>query len=63
MPRRGRHGPGPARPVLEIKKATHALATGASVVPLEVANTGTVRLRLTGEGGDALARTTHHDAS
>lgn len=41
--------PSPDRPALEIKEAKHALAAGASVVAVEVANTGNVRLRPTGE--------------
>lgn len=41
--------PGPPRPALEIKEAKHALAGGASVVAVEVANTGNVRLRPAGE--------------
>ena len=55
--------PGPPRPALEIKEAKHALAAGASVVAVEVANTGNVRLRPTGEvvvtdsGGREISRT------
>lgn len=41
----------PARPPLEIKEATHALATGASWSPWRWPTPAPVCLRLTGEGG------------
>ncbi len=55
--------PGPARPGLEIKQARHALAAGTSVVAVDVANTGNVRLQPAGEvvvtdsGGHEVSRT------
>ena len=55
--------PGPPRPALEIKEARHALAASRSVIAVELANTGNVRLRPAGEvvvsdsGGREVSRT------